>query len=148
MEFVKLLHSGIPATLCLAYFSADHYDSLTEKQRQVWLAQWARSPLVVAAAADFNKGAWQDLDKDARLQIALDKHLAELAHFLYTHTFDAAEGVEYKKMADARATLMEHLTAAEGEPDGPFQRMMRELLAGKIEADGPPQIPTEPTTKH
>src|SRR4051812_35548942 len=74
MEFVKLLHSGIPATLCLAYFSADHYDSLTEKQRQVWLAQWARSPLVVQAAADFNKGAWQDLDKDARLQIALDKH--------------------------------------------------------------------------
>lgn len=143
LELVKLIHSGIPGVLCLSYIAPQFYDTQTDKQRATWLADWQRHPLMAKAAAHFNKAEWQDLDGDARLHIALDKHLAELAYYLYTSDFALLEGLAYKKLADAREALMTHLDASESGDETPFMKAMRDLLADKIGAAGPPQLPMD-----
>lgn len=151
-EFIKLLHAGIPKDSILSYFSPDHFAATNTKERDAWLARWANSPLMARASADFNKGRWQDLDKDSRLSLALDKHMAELAYFLYTANYDRAEGYTFKKVVDARTAIMEYVKESDGDADTPFMRAMRDLLSGKMtDSDGPPKmgesIPTERVKK-
>lgn len=140
-EFVKLLSSGIPAARAIAYFAPDYYTSIDTAKRRDWLSRWSNDVVVATAAAKFNSGQWQELEKDARLQIALDKHLAELAYYLYTTTFAEAEGGELRKLTDAREAIMAVIKSQEGDAETPWMRAMREMLSDKLGATmGPPQL--------
>lgn len=146
-EFVKLLHAGIPSLDALGYFAPAHFASLSINSRKEWLSRWQNSPIMAKAASAFAGGNWQDLDKDARLQLALDKHMAELAYFLYTADYAKSEGLDYKKLTDARTAIMQMMSEGEGDTDTPFMRAMRELMEGKVaDALGKPIMPAVPRT--
>lgn len=139
-EFVKLLHAGIPASQTLSYFAPEHFASLRPSKRREWLTRWQNSPLMAEAATAFTKGAWQDLDKDSRLQVAIDKHMAELAYFLYTTNYQRADGTDLKKLTDARTAIMAFMAEGDGDADTPMMRALKELLDGKIGDGKPPQL--------
>lgn len=142
-EFVKLLHAGIPPLQALSYFAPKHYAALLPKDRATWLAKWLNARLLVDATTTFNKAKWQDLDKDSRLTIALDKHMAELAYFLYTSNYQDVEGQDLKKSIDARTAILTYVKEGDGDSDTPFMKAMKDLLAGRIDGQvtsGPPQM--------
>ncbi len=142
--FVRIIMAGVPADQALVY-CAPHVQSADGQA--VAVQAWANDPLMAAAVVAFNGAEWHCLDADKRIELALDKHAAELAYFLYAHSFEHAAGDELKKLSDAREALVE-LTKGEGEPDGPWAQMVKDLMAGTIgTALGPPTLATIPTTK-
>lgn len=140
-EFVKLLHAGIPPLSALSYFSPAHFDTLDRHNRLLWLSKWERSPLMAAASTKFMKGQWQDLDKDSRLELALDKHMAELAYLLFTSDYAKSEGAETKKIDAARDAITHWIAQGDEDVDSPYVRALKDLLEGKLtDAAGPPQL--------
>lgn len=140
-EFVKLLHAGISPLHALAYFAPQHFDSLDRSGRLAWLSKWERDPLMATASVSFMKGLWQDLDKDTRLEIALDKHMAELAFLLYSSNYKDAEGTELKKLDSARDAITQWISQGDESADTPYVRALRDLLEGKLhDSLGPPQL--------
>lgn len=142
LQFVKLLNAGLPAPMALQYISPEFWAALTETEKKLAIKRWMGSVLIRDAVTALNKGEWQELDKDARIDIALDKHAAELAYLLYTHNINEVEdGLTLRKMTEARTALLDMLKMQQGDTDGPFAHMVADLLAGKIGAElGPPQL--------
>lgn len=132
IQLVQMLHAGIPADKALVYFSVEHYDACTPKQRAAWLSDWCNSPRMLQATRDFLKGEWHELDPDARLQIALDKHLAELAYLLYTTDYRTAEPPDVRKLDTARDAITAYVKESAGGEETPFIKAMRDMLEGKM----------------
>lgn len=144
-QFVRILGAGIPALDALIYFAPEHFALIDDKQRLDWLTAWSTSPLTVRALNTLNGAAWEDLDKDKRLELALDKTLAGLAYFLYTHDYAMVDGVELKKHDAARKDLMEWLKVrSTGDEDAPWIKAMREIVEGKVHDGKPPVLVTFP----
>lgn len=148
IQFVQMLHAGIPADKALVYFSVDYFNSCDKHARQAWLDRWCSDPLVLAATTAFLKGEWHTLEPDARLQCALDKHLAELAYLLYTNNYSDADAPT-GKMNVAREALMAYMQEQSSGEETPFMRAVRELVDGKMgdAALGMPIVPTTPVAK-
>lgn len=132
LEFAKLLRSGVPQPDALAYVLG----TVEAGYIDLALPRWMRAKNVVEALATLNGGRWPALEPDARLDIALDKHYAELAHFLYTHDYETAEGRDLGKINAAREAL-EKLRTGRLEQSSPFVKFLRTLL-GKSDS---PQLP-------
>lgn len=133
-DFARMLTAGLPATEAVLYFVAESEELSAEAiTRLAWT--WQRSADVLAAIADLNGGAWVDLPEDRRLAVALDKHFAELAYYLYTTSFTTAAGAELGKLNTARQALRDKLAGGMDE-DSPLARFMRDLIEGKT----PPQL--------
>ena len=145
-QLVRLLSAGIPPMECLAYFAADHWIAIDKEGRAKWLTEWTTHDLVIRALSAFNGAPWEDLDKDARLQLALDKQMAELAYFCYTRDYATADGIDLKKLDTARHDLMEYLSAkGAGDQDSPWMQALRDIVEGKANASNqPPQLTSLP----
>lgn len=141
-EFVKLLHAGLSGLDALAYIAPDYLGTIAEDAdaQRALLTAWARSRLVLEATTKLNSAPWQSLDPEARLQIALDKHYAELAYFLYTHDWSEAEGTDLKKATDAREALAKRLEGSDSTTDSPMAAFMRAVQSGEIRMGIPPQL--------
>ena len=122
-EFAKLLRAGVPQPDALCYVLGAVEPGLIE----LALPRWLRSRLVVDALATLNGGRWPALESDARLDIALDKHYAELAHYLYTHDYDGADAKQMRKLDTARESL-ERLRVGRMQENSPFVKFLRQLL--------------------
>lgn len=148
-ELVKLLHAGLPQLQAMAYLVPEYDRGVSKTLRIGWRRRWMNDPLLLDAAKRLNGGEWVSLDAERRLEIALDKHYAELAYFLYTHDYADLEEVDLKKADVAREALAAKLNAAESEgDDAPWTRFVRDLMEGKVAAVRPPQLPaTEPATE-
>lgn len=143
-EFVKLLHAGLPQLRAMAYLAPEYDRTISKTTRRMWQRRWMNDPILLEATTRLNGGQWVALDPDKRLEIALDKHYAELAYFLYTHDYAQLEEVELKKADVAREALSAKLTASQTEgEDAPWTRFMRDLLDGKVSAVQPPQLQPE-----
>lgn len=126
LEFAKLLRAGVPQPDALCYVLGAVEPGIIE----LALPRWMRSRLVVDALATLNGGRWPALDHDARLDIALDKHYAEMAHYLYTHDYDSADGPTLRKL-DAARTSLESLRTGRMQENSPFVKFLRSILAPK-----------------
>lgn len=136
-EFVKLQFAGLPYPHVMHYLAPEYWATLDDEARGRAINQWLASPLVAKAAADFNKGAWQDLARERRVELALDKHASELAYLLYTHNVnDIDDSLTLKKVNDARAALFEMQRLSQGGDQSAFARMVADLLAGTIDREG------------
>lgn len=132
-QFVKVLAAGVPAADALVYFAPEHFAAITPEQIATWQRQWLTAPIVVRAFNAFNGGAWEELDKVRRLELAVDRTLAELAYFLYTHNYQDCYGIELTKHDAARKDLMAFIKAqSSGDDDAPWVKAMREIIEGKI----------------
>lgn len=151
-QFVKVLAAGVPATDALVYFAPEHFAAQTPEQIATWQRQWLTSNIVIRAFNSFNGGAWEELDKDRRLELSVDKTLAELAYFLYTHNYQDCYGIELTKHDAARKDLMAYVKAkSSGDDDAPWIKAMREIIEGKIHENKPSRdilttIPTPMST--
>lgn len=123
-QFAKLLLAGVPQPDALCYVLGSVEPGIIE----LALPRWMRSPRVVDALATLNGGRWPSLDADARMDIALDKHYAELAHYLYTHDYDTAEGKTLSKLDKAREALESQRTGRI-QANSPFMRFLNAILA-------------------
>lgn len=151
----RLLMSGVPAERSLAYLDADYFDQCVndgDKERKkltTWLRRWTNSPVLLAETTRLNGGEWQALESDRRLQIALDKHLAELAYLLYSRNY-TDDDAPVAKMNAARESLMTHLEAGDGGSNAPWMQFVKDAMAGKLEEMGfvvPPVVPVPEKVK-
>lgn len=133
LEFAKLLRAGVPQPDALCYVLGSVEPGVIEMA----LPRWMRARRVVDALATLNGGRWPSLEPDARLDIALDKHYAEMAHYLYTHDYETADGPTLKKLDTARASL-ETLRTGRLEQNSPFVKFLRSILGAKA------NVPTLP----
>lgn len=129
-EFAKLLRSGVPQPDALGYILGPGLDAHTTHSV---LALWLRSPAVRDALATLNGGAWPVLAPEARLDVALDKHYAEMAYFLYTHDFEQATGPELRKLDTAR-TALEAQRTGRLQQNSPFMKFLATILKPGVEA--------------
>jgi hypothetical protein len=145
-QFVKLTLAGVPGVIALRYFGEAYYDSCDAAMLHAWLKRWTSAKLTRKAHDAFNSGAWETLDKDKRLTLALDKHYAELAYWLYSHSYELVSDDSLRKTTDARTALMAKLQADKiGDPDSPWAKFTADLLAGKVTIEQPPRLAGEPS---
>ncbi len=147
-QFVKCLSAGLPAATAFAYCAPDVSDP---RHASTALAKWLNDPLLVLAVNALNGGEWHELEPDRRLEVALDKHFAELAYYLWSHNFAVSDGAELAKLIEARKAITEKMKLDSGEgEDTPFVKAMRDLVSGALGDAAPPlhtAIPV-PTPKH
>lgn len=127
-DFAKLLAAGVSASEAIRFVHPSLYATATPAQRRRWASVWTNDALLLDAINLLRGGAWQDLDKDARLSVALDKHLAELAYFLYTHDYAKLEGDALRKADAAAERLMEYLAESDGAPSTAWQAFVQALM--------------------
>lgn len=121
-QFAQLLRAGVPQGSAVAYILGD-----VSGEPDLIAARWLQSRIVVDALATLNGGKWADMDPEARLDVALDKHYAELAHYLYTHDYESAEGKELRKIESAREALQAQ-RSGRLEANSPFMKFLATLL--------------------
>jgi hypothetical protein len=121
-----LLHAGVPMEDCVRRIAP----RVTDENVPDVVKRWAKAATLADATALLHGGAWETLDKDRRLELSLDKHMAELAHYLIAHEFDTAGGGELSKMNTAREAITSWLDGQERGGDV-FEQFMRELMGNK-----------------
>lgn len=139
--FAKLLSAGCPPAKAIAYLFqdvADEPDICKELAKQ-----WLSDSLVRKAIDHLNGGAWAELSKERRFQLALDQCNAEAAYFLWTTPFgtiEHREGLEKVKMA--REMLKAELKQApdEADPMQAFARFALDYARGVAEANSKKKI--------
>src|SRR3970040_607685 len=80
-ELVLILQAGVDPKRALAYF----FGSIEEVE--IAYANWLGHRVVQEAFARLNKGEWQHLSADERIELALKKHYAQMAFYLWTHHY-------------------------------------------------------------
>ncbi len=94
---------------------------------------WLRSEQMARATDVVLGGRWETLDPDRRLELALNKHYAELARFLLTVNFRDADGLDLKKLESAREALSAKVEGREGAGDL-MVAFLKDVMAGKVKA--------------
>lgn len=135
----RFLHAGVHCAEALKYLRPGITD---ETIREELAAKWIGTTVLLDAVERLNGGAWPDLPADRRLEIALDRHYAELAYFLLTHNYTEADGLDYKKVVDARTAIALRIAGQEGKGDA-FDEFMRAIQDGKVQMMIPPQLREE-----
>lgn len=135
-ELALMLHAGLEPFDALHYILPD-----IDSERLISVAKlWAKSAALFDAVNELNGGAWQTLEPQKRYEIALDKHYAELARFLYTRSYADLVGKEFDKAVEARRALEAKIAGRSGSDD-PLTKFARHVL-GKMTSDDrlPPQL--------
>ena len=129
-ELAAFLHAGMSAQEALIYLLPGIDPDTLERTA----IRWSRHPLVLEAVSALNGGAWQRLEDETRIGIALRKHRIECAHFLMTHRLDECGGADLAKIEMARKVL-ETFTAGGLDPTDPltaFARAAKEIMAASL----------------
>lgn len=77
---------------------------------------WPRSSGVLRELQHLMGGKpWQELEPGERLQIAIEKHYAEMAYFLWTHNYSDLQGGDKQKADTCRQALEQRLAGTSGQ---------------------------------
>ena len=124
--YAKMLSIGCPPIRAVLYV----YPALIETQKgrdvaKLTATRWMHDVLVLDAINNINGGAFHELDQQTRFRLALTKHLAEKAFYLYTTNFNDVEnreGLDKMKMA---AESMKIELGGKPDDDDPMAAFMR-----------------------
>lgn len=141
-SFVQLLMAGVTAIEALRFLSPEYWQYCTRDQRRNWLVEVQASSFVADETDRHNEGAWQDLESADRLRIALDKHFAEMAYFLFTHNF-ADPSADRAKMTEAREAIVAKIEQGEGGGGNAFDTFLK-ALADRTDLTHPPTLAPAP----
>lgn len=153
-EIAKLLAAGCPIGVACAFVWPKYDASLVgysddDVVRARWHENVARDRLTLDAVTKLNGAEWQNLPKEERLQIALDKHFAECAFVLYTNNYSTAENDVKRTMDVAAERLMRKIGDKEREDLSPMFAWVKEFIksGGKMATAAfvPPDF--EPSTR-
>lgn len=125
-QLALLILSGVPPIDAVAPFiSSEAGEGALEKAA----VELPRQQLVLKAIQDLSGGVpWQKLRPEERLQIALDKHYAEMAYFMWTHNYTDLSGVDKVKADTCRAALEAKLAGTAGK-GSILDRFYEEVIA-------------------
>lgn len=128
--------SGVPFMSALAMCDPTYYaycsglldEDARDAKLRTWALAWQRDPALLAATTAMNGDDWQSLDAERRLQIAIDKHMAELAYFLYSRSYASLVGKDVDKADNARGAIIDFLKSKGGDPDAPWMKHLKDLV--------------------
>lgn len=154
-QLARLLLSGIPLDQSLAYIDPV-YAALDEEpdpikrdaQKRPIHKRWLNSPLLAAEMTLLNGGEWELLEKDVRIRLAYDKHLAELAFLLYSKSYLMVSGLDEQKMDNARTAIGKYLDRSTADPEAPWMRAIRDMYEGRIDGTPLAQIAEQAKQQH
>jgi hypothetical protein len=98
---------------------------------RVAYTRYFRSIEYLSALERVNGGAWETLEPKRRLEIALDRHVAEMAYFLITtpfHTLVTGPGGNFEMAREARKVIEAKL-GSEGGSNDPLVRFAKAAIA-------------------
>lgn len=133
-QFALLLDSGMPSGEAIRYFLPPD-EAVPAETIKALHDGWVKSSALRAAMLEVRGKEWQDLSLDERLQLAINKHYAELAYYLYSRNFTEAAGAELQKMNEARRVLEAKLAGLAGKSD-PLTRFWEDVVSGKVKLPG------------
>lgn len=139
--YVQIRLAGVPPDEAVNFFLPAG-TRLGPAAHRRWATDWELHRHVVAAWDAHYAAKWHELSHSDRLEHAMTLHLAQLAYYLYTADFTAADA-NVRKMAEARDAIRLHLDALKGGDASKFDLFMRTLLQGKTSGQSvgaePPQ---------
>lgn len=129
--YAQLLHAGCPALRATEYVAPQ----LQADVLKLVTKQWLSHRLVLKAVEQLTGGAWMELPPERRYELSLQKHLSELAFYLYANNFNDAPSKEALEMfKQAREVLKAELRGVtdDGDPMSAFARFALELVKGQM----------------
>lgn len=144
-SYVKLVTAGVPEMLTLRMLYPVYMKALGSAKRNAEVGKWQKHHCVAKALADVQGGNWQDLDADARLKLAYDKHCSQCAYYLYSTDYATADADSLRRIQDARSTLVARLRDdTDGEGTSPFNQLVARLLQGQVTKELEQPVYAEP----
>ena len=138
--FSLMLQAGIPTPQIATYL----LPTATPAVRDRTFTAWCASPLLLDAVNTLNGGEWHLLAKETRLQVAQDKTLAEMAHYLITHRFaDDTSAKTVARMRECREAIRQAISGASGDAGDAldsFMRFLGKVVEGKADLGMAPQL--------
>ena|SRR3990167_1912016 len=124
-EFARIVLSGVPTHQAARYF----LPATVEPDEVRDAAHDFYSQVEVQASLEKLTGGvpWQRLTKEDRLAIALDKHYAELAFFLWSHNYADLDGAGKQKADTCRQALEAKVAGTAGKGNA-MERFYEDLL--------------------
>jgi len=129
-QFARLTRAGLSASEAMGYLAPES----VPEDRARWGWAWSQSPEVDRARARLDGSPWDQLPAGEQRRIALEKHLAELARFLYCEDYAAAGTLTFKKLVNARQAINDRLVHAPVR--SPFDEFLKDLKEGRFARDG------------
>lgn len=122
--FAQLLNAGCPQLQAIGYM----FPHLTKTVMTETTRRWVSDPLVTIAVEELQGGAFISLPPERRYELALQKHLSELAFFLHANNYNDAVNKDVLEMfKQAREVLKAELKGGTDESD-PMQAFARFAL--------------------
>jgi hypothetical protein len=124
-EFARIVLSGVPTSRAVYYFlPAECTKDDAEEAAKEWYAQKE----VQDSLQRLTGGVpWQRLDRNERLTLALDKHYAELAYFLWSNNYSELDGAGKQKADTCRQALESKVAGTAGKGNA-MERFYEDLL--------------------
>ena len=124
-EFARIVLSGVPTHRAARYFLPPHVEAAEVQDAS---NEFYRQAEVQAALEKLTGGVpWQRMSKDERLSIALDKHYAELAFFLWSNNYSDLDGAGKQKADTCRQALEAKVAGTAGKGNA-MERFYEDLL--------------------
>lgn len=140
-QFVQLTHAGLSPQAAVGYIAPN----LTSQACLDVAKDWQGTEFVFQATLTFiGRKPWHEMPADARLTLARDKHLAELAYFAYTKRFDTA-GEDLGKLKYAYATIANHLAGKGAGERNPMDEFLEDVSSGRLDDTPVPVMPAGAT---
>lgn len=112
-QFALLQLSGVPAYEAVGFFLPS---AATEEAREKAALDLPRQPEVAKAMQRLSGGKpWQELRSEERINLAIEKHYAEMAYFLWTHNYAELSGPDKMKADTCRQALEAKLAGTAGK---------------------------------
>lgn len=153
-SFAVMIRSGVSPRDALRYFAPD----LDEMELMSLQAKWLGSPRVRRALVHLDGGEWNTLDPRTRMELALKKHYAELAYFIFSRNYGDLTGADLAKADNCRKVLEAYLAGQAGKVDplSDFvaqitkkmereERAAKEVRVGETLPLGPLSLPHPPS---
>lgn len=139
VAFANMLHVGLPPRDAILYFlEEDEAEDPTLVSEMIRV--WSRSRRVGKEIERLQGGSWEALSLDQRIRVALDKHYAEKAYFLYSHTWGDVSGIDLTKLQESRKVLEAKMAGTSGKLD-PLAQFYDDLKNGKVKLNQPTMVP-------
>ena len=133
-QFALMLQSGMPPVDAIPYFFAPETEPSVLAEA---LKGWMRSAAVQHAVRTLQGNDWQAMTLDERIRLAIDKHYAELAYFLYSHNYSTLTGGDRAKADICRQSLEAKIAGTAGKL-GPIEAFWNDVKTGKVTLKGLP----------
>lgn len=134
-QMALLVQAGLPPDAAVGYLVPGLRGDLWEE----WADRWMNTPEMLAATRALNGGDWAELPSERRAEIALDKHRAECAFYLWTHDLESADKFDFEKLTAAREVL-EAFTKGAMDPSDPlaaFARAAKDIMQAAADRERP-----------